>query len=301
MTGQGSSHAQFVMRRLDRQMQARHGQGRSENYRPWIHIRRRLRARTSHQVLAHLPLRARSFHFLSKIEDNAGLVIAWLGAREVREALPAWPIPHQSPAFGWNPDLDTKLGDVPGFLEIARDAGIDHGVYPGTHIPFVATIDIAAVLPPLPPETLLFVGCKPSTELLTNLRALERLELERRYAQACHGVHVVVHERTFDETLIENLQWIVPRYSELQRLQSTTILDDFGGEFLCCAADLPVVEARNTAAARTGNKEDPEALFRAALWTRRIDADLTQKITRSRPIVRCGDRVVNSCLAKLLK
>lgn len=296
-----AKYSQLVLGRIDRQMLARHGQGRRESYRPWIHIRRRLAARVSHHVLCHLPLRPRSFHFLSKLEENAGLAISWLGAEEVREALPEWPTPHRSPAAGWNPELDAKLDPIPGLLEIARDAGIDHGVYPGTRIPFVGTIDVTAVMLPLPPHKLLFVGCKPSTELLTNPRALERLELERRYAQACGGVHAIVHEHTFDEKLIENLQWIVPRYSDLKRLQATSILDDFSGEFLCCSDDLPVVEARNVAAARVGNSEDPELLFRAALWTRRIDADLTKSVVRSRPLVRCGDRVVNSCLAKLIK
>lgn len=291
----------WVLRRLDRQMRARHGQGRRESYRPWIHIRRRLQARASHHVLAHLPLRPRSFHFLSTIEENTALVLGWLGAKEIREALPAWPIPHLSPAVGWDPDLDAKLDTIPGLLEIARDAGIDHGVYPGTRVPFVATIDIAAVLPQLPLHRLLFVGCKPSTELLTDQRALERLELERLYGHACDGVHSIVHETTFDERLIENLQWIVPRHSELQRLQLTSVLDDFSGEFLSCAADLPVVEARNVAVARVGGKEDPEALFRACLWTRRISADLTQTIVRSKPLVLGGERIVRACVAKLLK
>ncbi|WP_232315222.1 hypothetical protein [Aquincola tertiaricarbonis] len=248
-----------------------------------------------------MPLRPRSLHFLSTIEENTALLLGWLGAKEIREALPAWPISHPSPAAGWDPDLDARLDTVPGLLEIARDAGIDHGVYPGTRVPFVATIDIVAVLPQLPLRKLLFVGCKPSSALLADQRALERLELERLYAQACDGVHSIVHEKTFDERLIENLQWIVPRYSELQRLQRTSILNDFSGEFLCCAGDLPVVEARNVAAARVGCKEDPEALLRACLWTRRIDADLTQPIVRSRPLARGGERIVNACLAKLLK
>lgn len=290
-----------VLRRLDRQMLARHGQGRGEDYRPWIHIRRSLKARRSRHCLTHLPLRARSFHLLSKLESNIALAVGWLGAGEIREGLPAWPIEHASPARGWDASLDAKLGTVPGLLEIARNAGIDHGEYPGTQVPFVATIDIVAVLPPLPPHKLLFVGCKPSSELLNNPRALERLELERLYAQACGGVHAIAHEKTFDEKLIENLQWIVPRHSDLQRLQSTSILDDFSGEFLRCAAELPIAEARNVAAARVGGKEDPETLLRASLWTRRIDADLTREIIRSRPLVRCGERIVRSCLAKLLK
>jgi hypothetical protein len=252
-------------------------------------------------VLAHLPTRSRSFHFLSKREENAGLVLGWLGAREIREALPAWPIAHGNPAIGWDQDLDKRLGAVPGLLELARNAGIDHGEYPGTRIPFVATVDLAAVMPQLPPDKLLFVGCKPCTLLLTDQRALERLELERLYADACGGVHAVVHECTFDAKLVENLEWIVPRHSELQRLEATSILDDFSGEFLRCAPDLPVAEARNVAAARVGRRECPEALFRAALWTRRIDADLTREIVRSRPLIRCGNRIVNSCLAKLLK
>ena len=144
------------------------------------------------------------------------------------------------------------------------------------------------------------MGCKPSGELLSNDRAVERLELERLYAQACGGIHAVVHEQTFDAKLVDNLQWIAPRCSELHRLQSTTILDDFSSEFLCCSAELPVSEARNVAAMRIRTREDPEALFRASLWTRQIDADLTQEIVRSKPLLR-STRVAATYLEQLLK
>jgi hypothetical protein len=293
-------HESLVLRRIDRQMRAHHGGGRRDSYRPWIHIRRRLSTRTSHQVLAHLPLRRRSFHFLSKIEEAAALVLGWLGAQEIREALPAWPIDHPSPTAGWEPDAVTQPDEIPGLLDIARDAGIDHGCYPGTRVPFVATVDLVAVLPPYPADRLLFVGCKPSSELLSNDRALERLELERLYAQACGGIHAVVHEQTFNAKLVENLQWLAPRLTELHRLQSTTILADFSSEFLRCSAELPVSEARNVAAMRIRTKEDPEALFRACLWTRQIDADLTKEIVRSRPLPR-STLAAASHLSKLLK
>jgi hypothetical protein len=295
-----SDYAGLVLRRLKRQGQACHGEGRRGEYRPWIHIRRRLSTRTSHQILAHLPLRRRSFHFLSKIELAAGLVAAWLGAEEIRECLPIWPVDHRSPAAGWDPATDLQVGQVQGLLDIASAAGIDHGVYPGTAIPYIASADLVCVLPPSAATRLLFIGCKPSRALIAGGRVLERLELERLYAVTCGGVHRIVHEHTFPRQLVENLQWILPRFSELERLKGSALIRDFAGEFLN-RADMPVTQARNEAASRVSSGEDAEALFRMCLWLRLIDADLTQPLLRTRPLPRDGGRLAATERALLLE
>lgn len=278
------------LRKIIQQIRLGLGQGRRDAYQAWIRIRRRLSSKTSHQVLSHLPLRQGAFNFLSKIEEDTSLVLGWLGASEIREGLPSWPTEHPSPVKGWQRDLDAKVGLVPGLMEIARDAGIDHGTCPGSRLPYVGTIDVVSVLTPSAPGRLLFIGCKPTGDLLSSVRVRERLELERRYALVCGGVHRIVHERTFDPMLVENLRWIVPRFTELQRLQKSEVLHDFAGAFLDICANLPVPVACEAAAARVGVPEDAEAMFRACLWLRLIDADLTVRIARTRPLLRDGGR-----------
>lgn len=282
--------ARLELRKVIQQLRTGRGQGRGDAYRSWIRIRRRFSSKDAHQVLSHLPLRKESFHFLSKVEENTSLVLGWLGAAEVREGLPAWPTEHPSPAAGWQRDLDVQVGSVPGLMEIARQAGIDHGTYPGTRLPYIATVDVVSILTPSTPGCLLFIGCKPTSELLASARARERLELERRYALACGGVHRIVHEHTFHQMLVENLRWIAPRFTDLQRLQKSAVLGDFAGAFLDTCADLPVTEACEAAAATVGVPQDAEAMFRASLWLRLIDADLTVRIARTRPLLRDGGR-----------
>jgi len=278
------------LRKIIQKLREGRGQGRRDAYKAWIRIRRRLSSKDAHQVLSHLPLRKQSFNFLSKVEEDTGLVLGWLGASEIREGLPAWPTEHPSPVAGWSRELDAQVGSVPGLMEIAREAGIDHGVYPGTRLPYIATVDVVSILTPSTPGRLLFIGCKPTSELLTSARVRERLELERRYALACGGVHRIVHEQTFHPMLIENLRWIAPGFTDLQRLQTSAALRDFCGAFLEVCSNLPVTEACDAAAMRVGAPHAAESMFRAGLWLRLIDADLTVRIARTRPLLRDDGR-----------
>jgi len=295
-----TDHERLVLGRLRRQLVAGHGRGRGEAYKAWLRVRRRSSSRVSHPILSHLPLAMRSYHLLSKEEENASLVLSWLGAKEIREGLPAWPIDHPHPAIGWDASSEKSLGWVPGLLDIAKSAGIYHGDIAGTRIPYIATIDIVAILPPMPSNRLLFIGCKPTKFLLEDERAIERLELERRYARSCGGRHRIVHEATFDAQLVENLRCYAPRYDTLTRVESMPQFLEFCAEFVRISADRPVVVARDQCARLFGVLEDAELMLRAGIWLREIDADLSKPIVRASPLVCDHGRVARSLVSSLM-
>lgn len=112
------------------------GSGRDDYYKSWIRIRRRVSSPISNLYSLANPLHTRPLQLLSGLEFQAANTALWLSCGEIREQHPLWPWEHRHPKSGRNGQLDSRLGKVTGLLEIAKDAGIDHGVYPGTHIPF---------------------------------------------------------------------------------------------------------------------------------------------------------------------
>src|SRR3989344_1403314 len=182
-------------RKLRNLIDAGYGQGSFQRYKPWLRVTKR--DFSTRGVMGHLPgvSFARLHHFRSIAEKRTIQAAKWLGAVDVREAFPAWPWSHPHPA-GELPGYET-MGDVPGLLDVARDAGIDHGTYVGTNIPYVATIDeVTTWLSPSGHYRLVALENKP--ESITNapdptLRAKERLELMRRYCKRINIRHVVIN------------------------------------------------------------------------------------------------------------
>lgn len=266
------------------------GQGRDEAYRSWIRVRRNTHSKVSRLQTLHVPTYEHEMHLLSGLEKYAAHVGLWLNAAEVREQFPFWPREHEHPATGLHPDLDKQYPRVRGLLEIAKEAGIEHGVYPGTNIPFVATMDFVWSIGPWEQRRLVCWGCKPA-ELLkdaaSNTRILERIALERLWSEEVGAVHVTVDGEQWPERLGYNLNWLQPLRSEVVTLLQRRRIEDFGGHFMAVADGMSLEEAEAHAAARLqmtkGQKND---YFRAAAWYGYIDIDLTQPIVKSRPLRR---------------
>lgn len=267
-----------------------YGRGRGDQYRPWIRIRRKLSSPYSNQHCLHVPTYSRALHLLSGLEFAAGNVAVWLGATEVREQHPAWPYAHAHPAAGLNAEIDRKLGSVPGLLDIARKAGIDHGVYPGTSIPFVATIDFTLGIGKWHENRLVHWSVKPR-ELLDSApnrqRMKERIELERLYSVQVGGHHVVIDGTQFTGQLIENLDWLRPLRSELIEMTRSHRLQDFASKFMALANERSIEAAKHDAGSAFGLEgKVMEDHFRAAAWLGWIDIDLSQPVVMSRPLMR---------------
>lgn len=270
-------------------VEAGYGMGRLDNYRPWLRIKRQYSSRKSKQVFCNLTLRRTNHHLLSGLEYKTALPCAWLHPFELRECLPLWPFPHEHPQSGLYRDLDKKLPTSPGLLEIAMSAGIDHGFFFGTTIPYVATTDLV-ICPSDPQDTstqLRFISCKPVKEIIEKPRVRERLELERRYAELNGGVHIVEHGENLPHKLIDNLDWILPLRQEILSLRPYSKHKDFCATLMTLSTSVPL----GTAIARSGEIHKlPATLahtyFRVGVWLHRIDIDLNLPVVMSMPLNR---------------
>lgn len=267
------------------------GSGRCEGYQPWIRIRRKLSSPVSNLQSMVIPMyRHRSLQLLSGLESDAANVAMWLGATEIREQHPAWPHPHPHPAGGMHPEFDRMLGTVPGLLELAKGAGIDHGVYPGTKIPFVATLDFTIGVGPWYEGRIVQWSCKPRSLLDSapnRARMHERIAMERLYSTAVLARHVVVDGTQFPKQLTENLDWLRPLRGEARQILKSERLRSYGASFMHVADNYSIVAAKRYAAGKNGlDAYSMEGYFRAAAWLGIIDIDMTRPIVMSEPLVR---------------
>lgn len=275
-----------------------------ENYCAWIRIRRRLSSPVSTLHVEHTPLYShRSLHLLSDEEDRMARIFVWLGVTEVREQMPMWPDPHRLPLLGWHLDRDRSLGDAPGLLEIAKKAGINHGRYWATKIPFIATTDLMVRFGIPPNDRLILCQCKPRklAEAPENGRKRERLVLETLYAQAIGAYSIVIHEDYLPIVFHENLSWLEPLRSEFLIAQASQQIFDFAHAFMRRCDSDPIEACVEYAASRTKmDRLAGHASFRMAAWAGLIDLDLLQPIQLTRLLRRDGGRLRAQITQELL-
>ena len=191
------------------------GFGHGEDYRAWIQLRRWNASPVSVQTFGSLPPFQRSASFLSRSEWLLALVLSWVGCH-VREQIPLWPWAHMHPLYGrWN-TRDKALPRSSGTRELCRRAGISHGTFLGTSIPYIWTLDLCATLAWLPPEqqTCALVSVKPlNGELYTGdidpiARGPEKLEVERLYALELNLPYFLADRHIYPGALLGNLEWL---------------------------------------------------------------------------------------------
>lgn len=283
-------------RKLRDLIDAGYGQGSLQRYKPWLRVTKR--DFSTRGLMGHLPgiSFARLHHFRSIAEKRTIQAAKWLGAIDVREAFPAWPWSHPHPA-GELPGYE-GMGDVPGLLDVARDAGIDHGTYVGTNIPYVATVDeLTTWLSPSGHYRLVALENKP--ESITNapdptLRAKERLELIRRYCRQINVRHAVIDAHRLPRELCVNLDLLEPRLTSTQIgqvVQSALyadVLELLNVRGYECSADelLTIIERK-----RSAQPEMVNVAFHLALWRQDVDHDLTAPLRPWEPLIRGGMQV----------
>jgi len=269
------------------------GQGRGEEFKPFLRISRGNPSRSSSHVFTHLPIHRRSLHLMSGLEYKWALILGWLGADEIREGQPLWPMEHQHLGCGLDSYVDRRLPSAPGLLDISKQAGIDHGVYPGTTILYVATNDLNARFPELEPWESVLVSCKPKVFIDLKPRARERLELERLYCQAVSLRHVIATDEMLNDELVNQLDWLVPTRAEFIRHMGTARMHDFCSAVNVAGERNTLHDALSTASMMVGvGTAMKNQLFRVGVWSRAIDLDLRQRIEMSRPPKRDGGATV---------
>lgn len=177
------------------------GTGFGESYKPVLEIKRWNPSPMSVQVLKSLPQFKRKCHFFSHSEWYLGILFSWAGAH-VREQFPLWPWHHHHPEYGRHPESDYALQKSVGMAEICIDAGIKHGTFVGTNIPYIWSMDLCLHMPWVPDikKSTCLVSVKPlSSEKYLYVdplqRGVEKLECERRYANQL-GINYFVGDRS---------------------------------------------------------------------------------------------------------
>lgn len=161
------------------------GRGRGPTYQPWVGILDFYSDGRTHEPYSHKF--GRTHQLLSNGEWLTFLMLEWaddvVGARE------------QYP-------LDREIT-----LEVAHELRIAHQYYPGTHVPFVMTLDFLVDRVHDGQDYLQAFNVKTADEL-EDPNVINALEIARA---ACHGMdiehHIIISERLPKQKL-KNLEWI---------------------------------------------------------------------------------------------
>ncbi len=187
---------------IKRRLEEGRGTGRGVDYKPWL----RVQDVPSQGLASRVPgvTTGREHHLLSNLEYDCFLVLDWEESiDDIREQYPLLPLEET--------------------LALAEEIGIRHPACPGSDDPVVCTTDFLITIRRKNGVVDEAIAVKPS-EKLASMRALEKLELERRYWENRRIAWHIVTEREIPVTLVENLKWLKP-YQNLQSLSPLTAED----------------------------------------------------------------------------
>lgn len=289
--------ARMTWNLLERYVRDGRGIGWGMEYLPWLWIRRRNPSPVSNQVAgAMLPGLNRECCFLARIEWLISLLCFWLGALDVREQFPLWPWHHPHPLTGVLPNQTNHLPDSIGLHEIAKDAGIDHGRFVGSDVPYVATTDLVVTVQGQEGPRLAAIPVKAKKALIEAEpadRALERLELERRYHVALGNHITVATEELVSSVLGGNLVWFSSAARLPAHLDNPLRILEFASAFEDAASRESIVSAVAKVSARMRlSGTDANLFFRHCVWTRLIDIDLSYDVEMTYPPRRGSDSLI---------
>lgn len=274
-------------------IKAGYGQGHFQRYKPWSRVTKRDYSPSSN--IGHLPNAAlgRAHHYRSRAERGTMQIARWLGAADIRDAFPIWPWPHRHPGFGL-PGFEHSMA-LPGLLSIAEAAEIPHGSYPGSSIPFVATLDsLVTYKNSMGSYRLIAVENKPESIATAPdplSRAKERLELTRRYCVQADIPRLLIHAEKIPSELIVNLDLLAP---QLTNTQQSALL---GSKIYQHVSELLQAKGHSTAPnelaaslkARFGYPPNMlQAAMHLAIWRQDVDHDLTLPFRPWQPLTSGG-------------
>lgn len=273
------------------------GLGHGDDYKPMIQLKRWNASPVSTQTHGCLPGLLRPTHFLCRSEWLLALLFTWAGCR-VREQFPMWPWESHHPLTGLDADLDGRLKRASGTFALCRAAGIDHGTFVGTNIPYIWTLDHCLELAWLPLERRgpVIVSIKPlSNELYCGeidpiARGPEKLEIERRFSDELSLRYFVADRTLFPGPLLGQLELYgssadLPADSPTARAR-----DGLLARHAEALIDEPPLAWRDRLIAdwRLLQKE-ADAVVHHIFWHQLIDVDLTREI-QMEDVLRPGGR-----------
>lgn len=296
----------MTYQRLQALIESGAGMGHGESYQPFLQIRRWNPSPVSTQVLSALPPYERTGHFFSLSEWCIALLASWAGCL-VREQFPLWPWPHPHPHYDLGDDWGISLPRSVGMKALCRSAGIRHGVFPGTKIPYIWTIDLALSLPWVeePAKRCAFISIKPlESERYSYIDPLDRgaqkLEMERRYTQEMGIGYFIGDSSLFPNELWANLDWLRASASPPHSMWTVSLasfLDRYGDSL----QERPIVELiQRLTVDYSLPPPVAEYLIHHCLWNQIIDCDLSRYINTSNPAKAGGRRLIQQFRASLM-
>jgi len=284
------------------------GMGHGESYLAFIQLKRWNASPVSVQTAGVLPPFARQCHFLSRSEWLIALLLAWAGCH-IREQFPMWPWEANHPLHGLDDDLDARLAKAPGTLDLCREADIRHGVFVGTNIPYIWTLDLVATQAWLPRDELgaSVVSVKPlESEKYTGdidplARGPEKLEIERRFCSALSLPYFVADRTLYPGELLGQLELYsaaarIPDGHPIARAQDQ-LLHQHGHSMPAT----PPVEWRDRLVADYGlNQSQATYAVHNMFWHQRVDVDLSSDVDMESPI-RPGGHVLRTALRSAIR
>jgi hypothetical protein len=286
-------------KKLCERIQLGHGMGHGSRYLPWLILRRKNPSPYSNQVASSMPPLGRGAYYFSRGEYHTALLLLWLGVQDLREQFPLWPIAHPHPLDGAPGAASTTRPWSRGLLDIAREAGIDHGYEIGTGVPYVASLDLLATVPLPGGYALAGFSSKPIAEpdVEVKWRTLERLELERRYAAGVGGTYFVSSSALVPKLTAGYLEaWL-----DASTLHCAPRLIAYAAEFaqhINARLELPISETvMHAARALRLTTDQAWLLFWHCAWTQSVDIDPSRRILTSYP-VHAGGRALRDNLRR---
>lgn len=271
-----------------------YGCGYLDTYKTWLRIHRKNASPVSSQVVAPMPGYQRQAHFFARIEWYVALLCLWLGAYDVREQYPLWPMRHKHPlSFGlpaW------RAPEIIGLWQIAEQAGVRHGFEVGSDgVPYVATMDIMATLDDGRHLDLSGISLKPHDKISLaepTDRLVERQELERRYMVIVDGHYTIPDNSLMSPTLQGNLD-VCGRFAKTVLSDSNRVTDFLAFiDDTCGRLDQHTAVRLGARATGISTRVAREQLM-AAIWRRAVDVDITRPIRPDLPLTGGGSKIAS--------
>lgn len=295
-----SQTGKMTIEKLTRLIEAGYGQGHFQRYKPWLRVTKRDYSPNSN--VGHLPAAAfgRAHHYRSRAESSTIHLFKWIGAIDAREAFPVWPWAHHHPGLGL-PGFEASNRHE-GLWKIAQDLEIRHGNYPGTSIPYVATLDMLTTWR-LSDGSLKLIAIENKPENLAKLpdpisRVKERLQLTKVYCQQTGIKRILVHAEHFNREFILNLSHFDPRLTIQQQnaIRSSNEYLRFV-ELLSKEGDQsPISEVLNKKSRECGGGlTQLWQYFDLAVWHQDIDHDVSKPLKKWEPL-KTGGRALRTAI-----
>lgn len=284
-----SQAGRMTAKKLEALIQAGYGQGHFQRYKPWLRVTKRDSSPSS--FVGHLPSPefARLHHFRAIAERRTIQLACWLGAKDVREQYPMWPWAHPHPAEGLD-GVDSSAS-VRGLIDIAAEAHIRHGNFPGTHLPYIGTIDMLTTWKRHDGSWLLIaIDNKPEETVFAPTimsRIKERLELARRYCVECQIRYLIVHAELFPLELAANIDAFAPT-SALHSLFTPLYLEVVDALREHGYTQSPLTILKRIESRRACSPLELQTNFHLALWRLDVDHDLTLPFDPAEPLQKGG-------------